>query len=89
MEAVLNTLDERRNAIAGIAQAAASEAVRRKVDRMLGVMNGFNEEKLREFLGYSFDEQKEHLEYLEQLQEDNEKVRVCYLSSHLCYCTFG
>jgi len=89
METALNTLDERRKKMAMLADAAAAEAIRKKVTRMMGVVDGFKKKQLREFLVLTFDGQKERLEFLEQFQEENEKVRVCFLSSHLCYCAFG
>jgi hypothetical protein len=68
--------------IAAIAKAAALEAVRKKATCMLDFMTGFNHDKLREFLALSFEDRKGHLDYLEQIQRENEKV--CFLSSRLC-----
>jgi hypothetical protein len=85
METILSSLDNRRKNIAAIAEAAATEALRKKgkkVTHMLDFMTGFNHDKLREFLALSFEDRKGHLDYLEQIQGENEKV--CFLSSRLC-----
>ena len=82
METIYNSMDARRQKIAAVAEAAATEALRKKVNRMMDFMTGFNHDKLRDFLALSFEDRKGHLDYLEQIQRENEKV--CFLSSRLC-----
>jgi hypothetical protein len=77
MEAILNSLDDRGKKIAAIAEAAASEAVRKKVTRMMDFMTGFNPKKLQQFLALSSEERRSHLHCLELIQAEQEKVCFC------------
>jgi hypothetical protein len=77
METIYNSMDVRRQKIAAVAEAAATEAVRKKVNHMMDFMTGFNDQKLRQFLAFSVEDREGHLAYLETIQTDQEKVCFC------------
>ena len=74
-ENVLDTPESRRKKISQIAEAAASEAITKKVNRMFGIKDGYNEDSLQTFLAMTPEERQENLDLSEALIKNAKAVR--------------
>lgn len=75
MEAIRNpAATEHRRRIGELAEQASSEGFKRRVERMMGLVTDFKQDKLKKFLSFNDDERVACLEFLESLQKELETV---------------